>query len=349
MPLSWGVRVLCVVLLVALVTAKGAVVTFEDWKVHHGRLYVSRAEEALRSRIFYENVARVAKAGDAALSTDTPFMDLSPAEFAATHLMPRAPPPADEGIVRTVSSVHRNDPLPDAWSWLDHGLVTPVRDQASCGSCWAFSAVQAIEGAYAKAHSKLVSFAPEVLVDCSLSDCGCFGGWPRTGMQYLIDHMDGLLMPEAEYPYCIPPFGNCYPCNTNTTFCPTPSYCNRSCIAHPSPTTSARVVSWSLLGKDEEAIRAELYARGPLSIALNAEWFQYYHSGVSDPIACDPTSLDHAVLLVGWGVDGGLLHLPYWLIKNSWGKKWGESGYIRLVRGKGKCGVNTQVVAVEVA
>jgi hypothetical protein len=109
-----------------------------------------------------------------------------------------------------------------------------------------------------------------------------------------------------------------------------------------------------------------LVERGPLSIAINALTLQFYHSGVWDPILpCDPTSLDHAVLIVGYDTKNGLFEKkPYWLIKNrytvynvrhilivvmvlhfSWGSKWGESGYFRLIRGKDKCGVTQQVTS----
>ena len=79
---------------------------------------------------------------------------------------------------------------------------------------------------------------------------------------------------------------------------------------------------------------------GPLSIALNAEMLQFYHKGIFNPVFCNPKNLDHAVLLVGWGTEGSK---PYWIVKNSWGPSWGEHGYFRILRGKGVCGVNTQV------
>jgi C1A family cysteine protease len=79
---------------------------------------------------------------------------------------------------------------------------------------------------------------------------------------------------------------------------------------------------------------------GPLSILVNANHLQFYKKGIWNPLLCDPTELDHAVLLVGYGEEGK----PYWTIKNSWGGKWGENGHYRIVRGKGKCGMNAQVV-----
>lgn len=75
---------------------------------------------------------------------------------------------------------------------------------------------------------------------------------------------------------------------------------------------------------------------------------QFYHSGVSDPAYCpgDLDSLDHAVLLVGFGVRTNWLgeKKKYWIVKNSWAEAWGMKGYFELVRGKSKCGIN-QLVA----
>ena len=97
--------------------------------------------------------------------------------------------------------------------------------------------------------------------------------------------------------------------------------------------------------------RIHSQARGPLSVLLDATGLQYYQKGVWDPngwFSCksDGTDLDHAVLLVGWGVDDSK---PYWLVKNSWGSSWGENGYFRIARGKGRCGINTQVTSSVVA
>ena len=109
-------------------------------------------------------------------------------------------------------------------------------------------------------------------------------------------------------------------------------------------TAAANVESWLAISTDEDQIAAQLMARGPLSVLLDATMLQYYKRGVWDPkiLKCksDGTDLDHAVLLVGWGVDG---KKPYWTVKNSWGTRWGEDGYFRIARGKGMCGINSQV------
>ena len=155
-----------------------------------------------------------------------------------------------------------------------------------------------------------------------------------------------------------------------------PLYCNRSttlgqgtaalCGAGASKVgyaSGSKVVDWKWISFDEGQIAAALagtggggvngtrvgsstgaraFSGGPLSVALNAQLLQFYHKGVFDPkLPCDPAKLDHGVLLVGYGTDAGA---DYWVVKNSWGSKWGEDGYFRIARGKGTCGINTQVV-----
>jgi len=95
-----------------------------------------------------------------------------------------------------------------------------------------------------------------------------------------------------------------------------------------------------------------LMQNGPLSIAIDADMVEDYSSGIIDPYfpdeECDPTSLDHAVLIVGWGVESSEIFgdTPYWIVKNSWAASWGENGYFRIYRGEGLCGLNNAVMTV---
>lgn len=107
----------------------------------------------------------------------------------------------------------------------------------------------------------------------------------------------------------------------------------------------AHIDDWFAVNGDEDAIAAKLVEHGPLSILIDASTLQFHHSGVWDPPFCT-NQTDHAVLLVGYGVDKTVIgETPFWIIKNSWGTKWGEQGYFRMVRGKAKCGITTGVTA----
>jgi len=95
------------------------------------------------------------------------------------------------------------------------------------------------------------------------------------------------------------------------------------------------------VSSDETVIASVLAEVGPLAVAINASHLQFYTGGISDPTFCNPKGLDHGVLIVGYGTSSN--GTPYWTVKNSWGTSWGEKGYFRIVRGKGKCGINTAV------
>jgi len=223
----------------------------------------------------------------------------------------RATTGATQGPLLDVSSVA------DSYDWREHGAVNPIKDQGQCGSCWAFSTVANVEGVGSVETGKLQSLSEQQLVDCDSSDGGCQGGLPSNAFQYMIDNGMGLES-ESAYPYKASD-GTC----TKT-----------------SSQYKAFVSAWHQISKDETQIAAAVQQYGPLSIGINANTFQNYRSGVANPLFCNPSALDHGVAIVGFGTDSGK---AYWTIRNSWGTSWGEEGYIRMIRGKGKCGLNTDV------
>lgn len=162
-------------------------------------------------------------------------------------------------------------------------------------------------------------------------DNGCAGGLMTNAYGYLIS--SGGLMEQAAYPY---------------TGAPGP------CRFDPAQ-VAVRVANFTAVpaAGGEAQIRAALVRRGPLAVALNAAFMQTYMGGVSCPLVCPRALVNHGVLLVGYGARGfaalRLGYRPYWTIKNSWGRQWGEQGYYRLCRGRSMCGVDTMVSAVAVA
>jgi len=212
-----------------------------------------------------------------------------------------------------------NVKAPDAVDWRDHDYVTGVKNQGMCGSCWAFSAVGALEGQHKRATNKLVSLSEQNLVDCStkFGNHGCNGGLMDFAFEYVKENHG--IDTEDSYPY---------------------KATQRKCHFSKSDVGAEDTGFVDLPEGDEDALKTAVATQGPISVAIDAghRSFQLYKSGVYFEESCSPAALDHGVLLVGYGTDPE--HGDYWLVKNSWGEEWGESGYIRMARNKkNHCGI----------
>ena len=218
---------------------------------------------------------------------------------------------------------------PEEVDWRKKGVVTPVKNQQACGSCWAFSAAETVESAYAMATLQTtgtperILLAPQQLVDCAPNpdECGgtggCAGSTQPLAFSYLIG--SGGLAQEADYPYTARD-GTC-----------------RNGKVAPAIGITGQV---DLPTNNYTALMHALVSAGPIAISVDASWSDY-EEGVYQPAAAGiHTTINHAVQLVGYGTDKGL---DYWIVRNSWGDGWGESGYIRLQRfgeGKEPCGID---------
>ena len=206
--------------------------------------------------------------------------------------------------------------------WNAAGCVTAIKDQGQCGSCWAFSSTGALESAHCiLSGGNLQSFSEQQLVDCAglrWGNFGCNGGLQQYAFNYY-EKGGNNAMSEAAYPY---------------------TAVDGTCAYNATNTTGITVASWAWVTPlVATGIEAALVQQ-PLSISIEADklCFQFYKTGVLNNTNCG-TTLDHAVLMVGYGTDATAG--PYWLVKNSWGTSWGESGYIQLAQvanGDGICG-----------
>merc|ERR1711920_611689 len=208
----------------------------------------------------------------------------------------------------------------DEIDWREKGAVTPVKDQGMCGSCWSFSSTGAIEGASFIKHGQLVSLSEQEFIDCDTVDLGCNGGLMDQAFEF--DESSGGLCSEDDYPYLAEQEDMCM---------------SSSCTPVPG---SVVTTFTDVIPNDVQALMDAITLQ-PVSVAIQADQmeFQLYESGVFDFEDCG-TEIDHAVLAVGYGTEDGE---DYFLIKNSWGETWGDSGYIKLARNsaqpEGTCGV----------
>jgi len=204
---------------------------------------------------------------------------------------------------------------PTSFDWRQHSppVVTAIKDQGSCGDCWAFSTTGNIEGQWALAGHPLVSLSEQQLCDCDTVDKCCDGGMMASAFQYIIQN--GGIDTETSYPYKAAQ-GRC---------------------KFSKSTVGAKIRSYKMLPHDPVQMAAFLATSGPISVAVDATTWQNYESGVIKS-GCG-TSLDHAVLIVGYDTTSS--GTPYWIVKNQWGLSWGMDGYVYVERGNDNmCGID---------
>ncbi|XP_037067854.1 procathepsin L-like [Pollicipes pollicipes] len=314
-------------LVVALAVSASALVEraeWEDFKATYGKSYADRDEEARRMKAYADNKAYVTKhmaEYERGLHTFTvainQFADLNIDEFNALYkgLQP--------GNITRPERLHQYSGRVQAATldWRQYGVVTEVKDQGACGSCWAFSTTGSLEGAWALAGHQLVSLSEQQLVDCShlFFNLGCKGGRMDNAFRYI--HAKGGIMAESTYPY---------------------TAVGGSCHANPAYFVAQVKSHHSVLIGSESHLLDALAGHGPISVSIDAshQSFQLYHSGVYNEPSCSSLLLDHGVLVVGYGTDNGV---DYWIVKNSWSANWGEQGYIKMLRNhNNQCGIATQ-------
>jgi len=248
------------------------------------------------------------------------FSDLTAAEFKSKYYGYQ---PINNEFLRSKNYHQITEQAPTAVDWRPRA-VTPVKNQGQCGSCWAFSTTGSTEGAWVlQGGNTLVSLSEQQLVDCSSAEGnqGCNGGLMDQGFQYIIKN-NGICS-EQDYPYV----------SAGGT---SPGTCSAS-----SCTTVARIDGFTdVPANDENSLLNAVGTIGPVSVAIEADQsvFQSYTGGIINDPSCG-TTLDHGVLVVGYGTDNGQ---DYWIVKNSWGATWGEAGYVRLARNVNQCGISQQ-------
>lgn len=233
----------------------------------------------------------------------------------------------NNNLHKKVAKKSTKSTAPDSFDWREKGVVNAIKDQASCGSCWAFSAIATSESAYAIKSGQLLSFSEQNLVDCA--PCyGCNGGWSDAACNYVISKQNGQFNSEEDYPYTA-----------------VDGTCSFDASKGIGKISDIAAVSYG----DENELKEKIVQYGVASVSISAgnTPFMSYTSGILDDDECTFwASIDHAVAAVGYGSENGV---DYWIVRNSWGTSWGEDGYVRMSRNKNnQCQIASQAfVAVD--
>jgi C1A family cysteine protease len=328
--------VLCVILgLAAAITIEHEFLKFQK---KFGKVYATNEEFQYRLDVFKANKIRAAE-----LQAKNPratfgvnkFMDLTPEEFATFYRMPAMNFTRDYKIDAPVKTkfevpenLKNNKPNPTNYDWFTQGVCTPVYNQGQCGSCWAFSATETIESYYALSGGKLTGLSMEQIVDCDVNGpdqgcCyGCEGGWPYAAYDYVSKTSKGIDSYNS-YPYTAENgvSGNC---NFQTS----------------------NVVT-SLKGYNkingESGLYKQLSTAGPVSVCVDASSWQTYTGGVLTECT---NNVDHCVQATGYAQYGS--SGSYWIVRNSWGADWGESGFIWVEIGQDLCAIGDYATIVNI-
>ena len=297
---------------------------FQKWSLENKRLYGTPSELNYRLSVFAENYAEVERL-KSKVSHEvglTIFADLTKEEFMTKYNGFNGSPAHKSKRAESIAQKFvKSMPEVTAPSTFDHredGISTPVKNQKGCGSCWAFSAIASFEGAYIKAGNPSTTFSEQQLVDCARSygNNGCQGGWMSRAFDYLEEN--GSMI-SADYPYVAR---------------------DETCLADGEKMI-ARVVDYVDLPANDPKALKNAAAENIVSVAVEAQSWMTYKSGIIRKDGGCGSKLSHGVVVVGYGIEDGVKH---WIIKNSWGSLWGESGYVRVEdteeTGPGVCGIN---------
>jgi C1A family cysteine protease len=299
-------------LLVALASATPQQEAFKRFLQEYHKSYTNASEYEYRLSVFSDNLVRINKQNEehtlvsgAAVFGVTQFSDLTEQEFKSRYLTAVPQPTVGEVVTFEGETAAEID-------WRTKDVLTRVKDQGQCGSCWAFSATEAIESFAKLANRALIELAPQQITSCDKTDAGCNGGWPYNAYNYV--KSAGGIESEGAYPYTSGSTGKTGNCNFD------------------SGKVAISLNGYKSVATGENNLEAALNV-GPVSVCVDANSWGSYRGGI---LSTCGTSVDHCVQAVGYTSD-------YWVIRNSWGTSWGENGFMRIARGRNLCLISSYV------
>jgi len=309
--------------------------TFTNFVSDFNRNYATKDEFEMRKNLFETRIRDIIRHNKDTTKTwkrgVNEFSDLTEQEFnvrlGVRREMLYQTRKHEAHVLQKETPAHLLKDLPAEVDWRQKGIVTPVKDQGSCGSCWSFAAAQSIESQWALATGELYELSEQNILGCTENpkQCGGTGGCGGATSELAFETViaNGIAS-EWTYPY-ISYHGQNYQCE----------------FSPKSTPPVANITSYVVLATNEYAPLLEAVATvGPIAISVDAGAWGDYESGIFN--GCNQTNpvINHGVQLVGYGTDNGA---DYWLVRNSWAPSWGEQGYIRLHRtSEVQCGTDLE-------
>jgi cathepsin L len=317
--------------------------SFSSFVQEHGRAYQQGSTEYASRQFIYEQRLAAAKRQNSLANRSwtagvNKFWDWSEAETMSLRGWDGSMTAGGHSVKPHTAFLQQKMALPEDKLWTDLAAMKNVKNQGSCGSCWAVSSATVLS-AHVEIHTKQVrSFSAEQIVHCTANpkhcggDGGCKGATAELAMDYVLKH--GCATAE-DVPYS----GTDGACTSGSASNDMSSLLAEGSLVQTNAGNAFGMTGWETLPKNEyEPLVRALAERGPVAVSVAADQWFNYESGIFNGCGKDNV-IDHAVTAIGYGVDAGK---PYWTIQNSWGADWGESGTIRLERHPegGYCGMN---------
>ena len=294
---------------------------FEEFVHRFNKDYGSEVEKLRRFKIFQHNLNEIINKNqnDSAKYEINKFSDLSKDETIAKYTG-LSLPIQTQNFCKVIVLDQPPGKGPLEFDWRRLNKVTSVKNQGMCGACWAFATLASLESQFAIKHNQLINLSEQQMIDCDFVDAGCNGGLLHTAFEAIIK-MGGVQL-ESDYPY---------------------EADNNNCRMNSNKFLVQVKDCYRYITVYEEKLKDLLRLVGPIPMAIDAADIVNYKQGIIK--YCFNSGLNHAVLLVGYGVEN---NIPYWTFKNTWGTDWGEDGFFRVQQNINACGMRNELESTAV-